>query len=157
MFCPGKKRLHRKLFLVLGLCILFFWIFAAEARNPLISLSKEERAWLKEHPTLRVGVGVAFPPYMWVEKKDGHHIFKGMIAEYLDLLAGKLGLDMQIVFDTPFDEALNMGKRGQIDFFPCLSKTPGRSEYLLFTEPYLSYPMAIITREEAPLSADWRI
>ncbi|MCG8618184.1 MAG: transporter substrate-binding domain-containing protein, partial [Desulfobacterales bacterium] len=36
------------------------------------------------------------------------------------------------------------------DFFPCLSNTPDRGQYLLFTAPYLTYPVVIITRENVP-------
>lgn len=35
--------------------------------------------------------------------------------------------------------------------FPCLSRTPDRAEFLRFTDPYLTYPLGIITREDAPL------
>ena len=74
-----------------------------------------------------------------------------MVSDYVELLRKKLGVDLKIVFDIPFDEALARGREGRIDLFPCLSKTPERSEFLLFTKPYFSYPLVIVAREDAPL------
>ena len=146
-----KEPYHKKLLVVVGVSLLVLWAFTVRAQQPSISLSNEEKQWLAEHRTLRLGVGVAFPPFMWVEKKDGQHIFKGMVSDYVDMLSERLGVDMQIVFGIPFNEALARGRTGQIDLFPCLSKTPERSLFLLFTEPYLSFPLVIITREDAPI------
>ncbi len=142
--------MFRKIFFLLTLIVLFIPIMAVEAQSPL-PISDEEKKWMENHPIIRLGVGVAFPPYMWVEKEEGQHIFKGMVSDYVNLIKKRLGLEMQIVFDIPFNQALAQGKKRQIDFFPCLAKTPGRSNFLLFTEPYFSYPMVIITREDAPI------
>ena len=100
---------------------------------------------------LRVGVGVAFPPFMWVEENNGQKVFKGIVSDYLAYLTEHLGLEMNIVFDIPFNEALAQGRKKQIDLFPCLSQTPERAEFLRFTPPYLNYPLVVITREDAPI------
>lgn len=137
---------------VLIVFVALFWgavSFASSSVNPL--LSSEEKQWLVEHPKLRLGVGVALPPFMWVEKEDGQMVFKGMVADYIDLLSKKLDIEMEVVLDIPFNEALERGRTGQIDLFPCLTKTPERSKILLFTEPYLSYPLVIVAREDAPV------
>ncbi len=106
---------------------------------------------MANHRTLRLGVAVAFSSYMWVDNINDSYIFRGMVSDYIGLLAKRLDVDMQIVFGIPFNEALNRGKEGLIDFFPCLSKIQERSKFLLFTEPYLTYPLVIITREDAPI------
>ena len=49
-----------------------------------------------------------------------------------------------------WSEVLEKTQAGEIDVLPCVVKTPQRSEYLLFTRPYLSFPMVILTREDAP-------
>ncbi len=138
--------------LLVFLCWAFvFSTFPAEANTPSDLFREEEIKWLSEHPVIRLGVGVAFPPFMWVETKDGRHAFNGMVSDYVDLLSKKLGVEMRIVYGIPFEEALARGRDGSIDFFPCISQTPERSEYLWFAKPYLSYPLAIVTREDAPL------
>ena len=111
----------------------------------------EERQWLAEHKTFRLGVGIGFPPFQWVERRDGKYEFKGMVSDYVNLLEEKLGVKMEVVFGITFDQALEYARLGKIDLLPCLAPTPERAEFLLFTNHYLSYPLTIITREDAPL------
>ena len=114
-------------------------------------LTAEEQGWLTEHHVIRLGVGIAFPPYQWVEGDAGNYVFKGVVSEYVKLLEKRLNIRMEVVFGIKFGQALDMGRKKEIDLFPCLARTPERTEFLLFTKPYISYPSVIITREDAPL------
>lgn len=116
-----------------------------------VDLTKEEREWLSDKSFLRVGVGRAFPPFMWAEENNGKTEFKGIVKDYIELLSRRLDIEMEVVFDKPFDELLDDARSGKIDLFPLLSYTPDRSEFLDFTQPYLRYPMVIITRDDGPL------
>jgi len=69
-------------------------------------------------------------------------------SAYLDGFSANV---KDILYNIPFDDALAKAEAGQIDFLPCLSRTPERSKCLLFTEPYISYPFVIVTRENAPI------
>lgn len=115
-----------------------------------IGLSEEEKEWLSKHKIFRLGVGVAFPPFQYVEKVDGEYRFQGMVSDYVRLLEKRLGVSMEVVFGISFKEALEMGRKREIDIFPCVAHTPERSEFLNFTKPYLSYPLVILTRTKAP-------
>lgn len=114
-------------------------------------LTLEERQWLSGHSKLRLGVGIAFPPYQWVEQNGGQYVFKGMVSDYIEFLEKKLNVRMEIVYGIKFNEGLDLGRKKEIDLFPCLADTPERAEFLLFTKPYISYPSIIIMRENAPL------
>lgn len=76
----------------LTLLVLLFWVVTVAATPFLSSLSTEERQWLAEHPKLRLGIGIAFPPFIWVEAVEGQLVFKGMISDYIDLLSRKLAV-----------------------------------------------------------------
>lgn len=130
--------------------LIFFTIPESVTSKPLSTLTSDEKQWLADHRKLRLGVGVAFPPYMWVEEVDGKKRFHGMVSDYIELLESRLGVDMEIIYNITFNEALRRGKEKKIDLFPCLSKTPERSEFLLFSKPYLSFPMVIMTRDDSP-------
>ncbi len=147
----GRLTYGRKWLLLTGVLLLLIRAFPVNAQPLSISLTDDEKRWLEGHRTLALGVGVAFPPFMWVEKKDGRYEFKGMVSDYVDIVGERLGIDMEIVLGIPFDDALEQGRSGRIDLFPCLSQTPERSQFLLFTEPYLSFPLVIIMREGAPI------
>lgn len=118
-----------------------------------INLSPEEREFLRRHPVLRLGVGNAFPPVMWVEHEGGRRVFKGLVADYVDLLSRRLGVRMEIRLDLPFNEALDKARAGEVDLFPALAVTPERAKFLTFTTPYLVFPLVIVMRNDAPFVA----
>jgi signal transduction histidine kinase/ActR/RegA family two-component response regulator len=131
--------------------ILLLALSTAWAQVQDLNLTLEEKQWFAEHKTLRLGVGIAFPPFQWVEQEHGEHVFKGMVSDYVEILEQRLDVEMQVVFGIPFNEALAQGRAGEIDLFPCLAETPERAEFLSFTAPYLDYPLVLITRQDAPL------
>lgn len=118
-----------------------------------INLSPEEREFLRRHPVLRLGVGNAFPPVMWVEHEGGRQVFKGLVADYVDLLSRRLGVRMELRLDLPFNEALDKARTGEVDLFPALAVTPERAKFLTFTDPYLVFPLVIVMRNDAPFVA----
>lgn len=136
--------------------ILFCTIFFIEISNCLSatlaqnSFTEEERQWLTAHQRIRLGVGVSFPPYQWVEQNKNEYVFKGIVTDYIKILENRLNVKMEVVFGLSFNQALELGKNKEIDLFPCLAQTPERSEFLIFTDPYISYPSVIITKEDAP-------
>jgi len=139
-----------------GLCALIVFLFLLSTQSVALSapsqdfLNQEERDWLATHKVLRMGGGVAFPPYQWTEKKGATWQFKGVVADYVNMLEEILGVSMKVVYGLNFNQALTLGKNKKIDLFPCLAKTSERSGILFFTRPYISYPSVIITREDAP-------
>lgn len=115
-----------------------------------VNLSPEERDFLRRHPVLRMGVGSAFPPAMYVEEENGREVFKGLAADYLKLLSERLGLRLEPRLDLPLNAALDRARAGEVDLFPALSETPERLKFLTFTKPYLMFPQVIVTRIDAP-------
>ncbi|MBF0259814.1 MAG: transporter substrate-binding domain-containing protein [Desulfamplus sp.] len=110
-----------------------------------IGLSAEEERWLKEHHTLRVGVGIAWPPFQYMENGE----FKGLASDYISMVSERLGIHMQIIKDvSSFQQVLEMAKRREIDVLGCVSETPDRKEYMNFTQKYLSIPVVIITQKD---------
>ncbi|MBW2583754.1 MAG: transporter substrate-binding domain-containing protein, partial [Deltaproteobacteria bacterium] len=52
--------------------------------------------------------------------------------------------------DISWYEVMTKAKKGGVDVLPCVAKTPEREKFLLFTRPYLSFPMVIVTRQDSP-------
>lgn len=71
---------------------------AAPADNISLPLSKAERLWLKEHPVIRLGIDRAFPPFGSI--KDNTYI--GFAADYMTLIAERLGITFDIQKDVPW-------------------------------------------------------
>jgi len=112
-----------------------------------VKLSAEEDLWLKEHRTLRVGVGIAWSPFQYLENGE----FKGIAADYIRLLSERLGIRMEIVSNvSSFQQVLDMAKKREIDVLGCVTETPERKEYMDFTQSYLSSPVVIIMPKDEP-------
>ncbi len=120
----------------------------------IIDLTPEEKAWLESHKTIRMGVGVAFAPIQYVEPQGEALKFKGMAADYINIIEKRLGISMEPVYGITFKDALKKGMDRQIDFFPCVAKTPERESFLHFTKPYINFPLVIVSRRDSPPISD---
>ncbi|QJB57189.1 transporter substrate-binding domain-containing protein [Pseudodesulfovibrio sp. zrk46] len=141
---------NRLLFLLILTTLLFASssVLAASWREQ--NLTPEEISFLDAHPTMLAGVGTAFPPIMFAQKAKNETVFKGMVSDYIQVLENRLGITIEPILNIPFKEALQRGREKKIDIFPCIAETVERQKYLAFSDPYLSYPIVIITREKAP-------
>jgi diguanylate cyclase (GGDEF)-like protein/PAS domain S-box-containing protein len=115
--------------------------FIYTAKQAGLGLTASEKALLVAHPVLRVGVDSDFPPYEWIDKQ-GHYV--GVAADYMKLLEKKLGVRFEIVHGRPWGEILDMAKRDELELLACANKTPERSQYLFFSEPFMSAFAVII-------------
>ncbi len=111
------------------------------------ALSPQEKAWLKEHQTIRIAGPRSFPPFHYFEKNG---ILKGMSADYIRIIMKSLGVQVEIQQDLPWPEVLKRAQHREVDLISCSARTADREAYLSFTQPYLSFPMVIISRKDAP-------
>ena len=112
-----------------------------------IQLTSGEKDWLAEHKDIRLGVDPAWPPF---EFFDTTKVYSGIASDYVRRLNENLKINMTPVPNLSWPEVMNKARAGEIDVLPCVAKTPERSKFLLFSEPYISFPMVILTREDAP-------
>ncbi len=119
----------------------FFYDYADIVKE--LHLTKQERQWLKKHPVIRVGVDAGWPPFEFVERGE----YKGIAAEYMKIIEKKLGVNFEIQKNLSWNETLEAAKTKEIDLISCVTKTPQRSGYLQFTQPYLDFPMVIVTND----------
>lgn len=106
------------------------------------TLDAEEIAWLNAHPIIRFSSDPEFTP---VEFIDGQGQYAGMGADYLGLIAKRLGVRFERVAANSLYESLNRVHQGQADLLPVVVKTPQRTEFLNFTAPYLHLPSVVIS------------
>jgi PAS domain S-box-containing protein len=146
---PGKKKRPR--WLLPAVALFLFVVLAVPAWNRNLAkasadqLTASERAWLKAHPVIRLAPDPDFPPVEYFDK-DG--AYSGLTADYVALIEKKLGIHIEIVRLRNWDEIISMAKSRQIDAYVA-TKTPQRAEYMLFTRPFLEFPVVIIAREKA--------
>ncbi|MEO7413478.1 MAG: transporter substrate-binding domain-containing protein, partial [Opitutaceae bacterium] len=133
-----------------------FWLLAIitslscrllAAENEAV-LTDADRAWLAQHPTIRVGYDPNWPPF---SLGDGQGKFSGIDADLLELLTRRFGLHFEFVTHATWPDVYDAGKRGEVDVLVATARTAERERDFLFTEPYLTFPVVIVTRSDEPI------
>ena len=88
----------------------------------------------------------AWPPF---EFFDATKVYSGIASDYVRRLNEDLKFNMVPVPNLSWPEVMKKARAGEIDVLPCVAKTPERSKFLIFSEPYISFPMVVLTREDA--------
>ncbi len=109
-------------------------------------LTAEEREWLNAHKRLRLGVDPAWLPFEAINE-HGEHV--GVVSEYVRWIEEKLATSMSPVPELSWSEVVERAKAGEIDVISGMTPSPEREEFMLFSEPYLTMPMILVTREGA--------
>ncbi|MEX5589299.1 EAL domain-containing protein [Pseudomonas urmiensis] len=125
------------------LLILSIWSATAGA----LTLTDEEKAWLSEHPQLRLGVDASWPPF---EFRDQEGRYQGLAADYIALIQERLGVTLKPIEPTNWSRVLEQARHNQLDLLPGIMSTPERQNYLSFTRPYLDFPIVILAHEGGP-------
>ncbi len=110
-------------------------------------LTANEKKWLAAHPIIRIAGPKAFPPFHYFEE-DG--TLKGMASDYIKTIFDYLNLKPEIQGNLAWPLVLKGVREHNIDLISCSAKTADREAYLNFTEPYLSFPLVIVVRTDAP-------
>jgi len=125
------------------------WI-TIKASGTGVPLTPAQRAWLAAHPRIRLGVDPAWPP---LEAFGPNGDYLGVISEYVAWIGAKLGVEMQPQRDLTWAEMMRQAKAGAIDVVAAITPLPQYADDLRFTRPYLSLPLVLVTRQDAPFIA----
>lgn len=124
-----------------------FWLFclplaaAAQSIPPSLALDEAQRAWLADHPQLRVGAVLEAP---YVQQDRRLQQLSGANVELLEWLARSMGVTLQ--WRTfPDQTALERAVRdGEVDLAPGVTQTPSSLRHWLFSDPYLRVPRLVV-------------
>jgi PAS domain S-box-containing protein len=115
-----------------------------------VLLTEEERAWLREHPVIRVAQDPGWPP---VEFADERGEPSGIANDYLKLVEERLGVTFERVRGLSWQESYARLKRWELDMTTSVTATPEREAIWAFTRPYMKAPIVILTRADVPYIA----
>ncbi|MFC1857463.1 transporter substrate-binding domain-containing protein [Thermodesulfobacteriota bacterium] len=107
-----------------------------------VEMSAEEKAWLKEHPDIRMGGGI-FPP-LDGQNTDGEVV--GIARDYADHIARKLGIRFEHSSGV-WTDVHEQAKRREIDGIRLLVPNKERDRYLNFTRPYTKLSYGLVMRD----------
>lgn len=128
-----------------------FFLFSPAYAADYQLLSPEEVTWLQQHKSpIRVHNESDWTPFNFTE--DGNP--KGYSIDYMDLVAKKLGIEIEYISGPSWSEFLEMMKTGSLDVMVNIASTKERRSYLGFTEPYFITKTALFVLNSDSTIAD---
>ncbi len=129
--------------------ILFFAVisFSCTTETTTDILSSEERIWLTNHDS-KILIDQPIDNWAPIEGIDKNGNPFGIAIDYYKLIEKKLGFRFKEDKPRTWQERIKRYKEKKIDVMNNMQKNPERSEYLLFTEPYIEIHNVIIVRKE---------
>ncbi len=112
--------------------------------------SDEEAKYLKKIKRINVCVNPNWAP---IEYRDNNRPL-GISIDVLDIVAGKLDKEINYIDTKSLSESIEYLENGECDLIPSLVYTAHRSKKIWFTKPYITYKLAIITRDDSPVITD---
>lgn len=109
-------------------------------------LTSTERAWLKSHPVIRVGIMPSWPPLNYVDRQGEP---RGIGVDYINALNERLGGRL-LITPRPFKESLALVRGKKIDALMDITPKKEREPFFNFTAPYITIPHVIVARKTGP-------
>lgn len=117
-------------------------------RDKIFSLTESQWDWLKKLDTFTIGIDPSWAPFEFADDKGD---YKGISSEYINFISDKLKITTNPVTGLSRSEILKRSDDGLLDILPCIAKTAELEKSLLFSDPYLSFPIVIFTRKDNPV------
>lgn len=111
----------------------------------LSKLNNKEKAWLVENKVIKIATDPKWKP---IEYRDSKGQMRGISVEYFNKISNILDVKFDFIDLDSWTQALDIVKRKELHVLSAVQKTEERSKYLRFTEPYLHFPLVIITRND---------
>jgi len=108
-----------------------------------LTLTKEEKQWLSDHPSIKIGIDAGYAPYSFLDK-DKHFI--GVAPDFISILSKSLGINFEPVPDLTWPEIIDGAKNKTLDVVATAVITQDRLAFLEFSQIYIPTPLVIMTR-----------
>lgn len=127
------------------------WVGDSGPQKPAVALSADEKAWLAANPgPYKVHNETDWPPFNYFE--DGQP--KGYSIAYMNMLADRLGIEVEYVSGPSWSEFMDQIASKKIDLMLNIVKTDERSKFLAFTRPYIENPSVIVAQSDDSKTTD---
>ncbi len=113
--------------------------------NIQVTLSQSERNWIENHRSIKIAGPLNFPPFHMYDETGNP---EGIASDYVLLILKSIGFEVEVVSDLSWPEILEAANTKELDLISCAARSSDREKYLLYTDPHLSFPLVIITRDD---------
>lgn len=125
------------------------WLGQQEKKADIeIKFSQKEKIWLAEHNQILLGVDPEFVPFEFIDV-DGS--YRGMCADYVQIVSERTGIAMDIAPNLSWNEAVEQAKIRKIDVLPCVGMTEKRKEFLTYSSPHQTFYRVLVTEESSSI------
>jgi PAS domain S-box-containing protein len=109
-------------------------------------LTRDQKEYLKNRTVIRMCNNTGWAPIEFIE--DGN--LKGIAPDTMKLIEKKLNIKFERVFTQSWSQSQSFLKSKKCDILSSAIKNSKREKFALFTKPYLSYKLGLITRNDKP-------
>lgn len=136
---------------MLPVVILTYFLLSLPLKSEAntIELTEEEKAWIKENPTIKVQNESDFYPFNFNEGRPS-----GFSIDYMNLLAEKTGLSIQYLENMSWSDTMEGIQNGKLDVIVNIINTPERQSKMMFTQSYFKTQSAIFVKKGKDLYPD---
>ena len=119
------------------------WRRARHTETPLL-FTQQERRFIQAHPK------ITFSETNWkpMSITDDPDQYQGIIADYLNAISNLTGIEFEFKNSPTWEQVLEKYRDGKIDLVPAMSAGDRIGRHILLSEPYVSFPLVIVTRED---------
>ncbi len=107
-----------------------------------LNYSVNEKNWIASHPI------VYYSDVNWIPYVNVDNGTSGIGKDYLDIIAKKTGIVFNYVPAVNWNQVLEKLKNNEISLTIAAGKTKQRAEFAIFSNPYISSAMTIVTSEK---------
>jgi len=118
-----------------------------------VNLTDAERRYLETKKEITMCVDPDWEPFEIIYSEQKH---VGIAADLIQLVSERLAVPIRLIPTKTWQETLELSKSGRCDILSFVNQTPEREKWLVFTQPLLTDPNILITREEHPYVGDLR-
>ncbi len=149
-FKPFSKDTHGSLLYRFDLLHL---IETVSSTGTPLKISDEERRWLNDHPRIRLGIDMNWPPF---ESLDSDGYYMGMVADYVKIIEDRLGVRCIYSPEMSWSDTLTEMTENRLDMIAAIASIPPHEKMMHLTAPYLSFPLVVITDDRVNFVKDIR-
>ena len=114
--------------------------------EPIVNITPEEKSWLAKHPVIPMCVD---PDWMPFEQINGEGEYEGMVADYMHLISGLLGVSFRILHTNTYLESLEKLSKAE-----CHILSSGMTDEALrkglISRPYASLSHVFAVKNDEP-------
>jgi len=127
--------------------LLLFFSITSFLNAGAIEITPDEQAWLEKNKTVRVRIAKEMMPYQRFENNQA----SGISVEYMQYFANTFNVALEYVTDGTWSEALKrIETRDGVDVLLKATSNTERRQKMLFSQPYISFPFALVTHTSNP-------